>query len=79
MPRRWRTVAAIEDVAMSSARMLEGWAEAPDYAWAIVGTKEGKYLWLFARQAHPSAAEKAAIVARAEALGYDTSKLIYPQ
>ena len=52
---------------------------APDYAWAIVGTKEGKYLWLFARQAHPSAAEKAAIVARAEALGYDTSKLIYPQ
>jgi apolipoprotein D and lipocalin family protein len=52
---------------------------APDYAWSIVGTKEGKYLWLFARTAHPAAAEKAAIVARTQALGYDTSKLIYPQ
>lgn len=52
---------------------------APDYAWSIVGTKEGKYLWVFAREANPPAAEKAAIIARVKALGYNTSKLIYPQ
>lgn len=52
---------------------------AADYSWAIVGTEEGKYLWLFARQPNISPAEKAAIVARAKALGYDTSRLIYPQ
>jgi apolipoprotein D and lipocalin family protein len=52
---------------------------APDYAWSIVGTKEGKFLWLFTRAAKPSTAEKAALVARTQALGYDTSKLIYSQ
>jgi apolipoprotein D and lipocalin family protein len=52
---------------------------APNYAWAIVGTEEGKYLWLFDRQAAPPATDKAAIIARAKALGYDTSKLIYCQ
>jgi apolipoprotein D and lipocalin family protein len=52
---------------------------ASDYAWAIVGTNDGKYLWLFAREPDPPAAEKAAIVARAKAMGYDTSKLIYSQ
>ena len=52
---------------------------ADDYAWAIVGTPEGKYLWLFARQPHIPAAEKAAVIERARALGYDPSKLIYDQ
>jgi maleylpyruvate isomerase len=31
-----RAATIIEDVAMSSARMLEGWADVPDYAWAGV-------------------------------------------
>jgi apolipoprotein D and lipocalin family protein len=52
---------------------------APDYSWAIVGTNDGKYLWLFTRRPDPSAAEKTAIVDRAKVLGYDTSKLIYSQ
>jgi maleylpyruvate isomerase len=29
-----RASSIIEDVAMSSARMLEGWADVPDYAWS---------------------------------------------
>ncbi len=49
---------------------------APDNSWVVLGEPTGKYLWLFSRtpdlQAH-----KAALVARARALGYDTSKLIY--
>ncbi len=47
-----------------------------DNSWVVLGEPTGKYLWLFSRtpdlQAH-----KAALVARAKALGYDTSKLIY--
>ncbi len=50
---------------------------ASDYAWAIVGTPEGKYLWLFSRQPQVSETQKSLIVARARALGYDTSRLIY--
>ncbi len=49
---------------------------APDNGWVVLGEPTGKYLWLFSRtpdlQAH-----KAALVARAKSLGYDTSKLIY--
>jgi apolipoprotein D and lipocalin family protein len=52
---------------------------APDYSWAIVGTNDGKYLWLFTRRPDAPAAETTAIVARARALGYDTSQLIYSQ
>ena len=49
---------------------------ANDNSWVVLGEPTGKYLWLFSRtpdlQAH-----KAALVARAKSLGYDTSKLIY--
>lgn len=49
---------------------------APDNSWVVLGEPTGKYLWLFSRT--PSlAAHKAALVARAKSLGYDTSKLIY--
>ena len=49
---------------------------ANDNSWVVLGEPTGKYLWLFSRtpdlQAH-----KAALVARAKSLGYDTGKLIY--
>jgi apolipoprotein D and lipocalin family protein len=48
---------------------------AEDYSWAIVGEPSGRYLWLLARQANPSTAAKAAMIARARSLGYDTSLL----
>jgi apolipoprotein D and lipocalin family protein len=48
---------------------------AEDYSWAIVGEPSGRYLWLLARQPNPPAAARAAMIARARSLGYDTSLL----
>ena len=49
---------------------------ADDYAWAIVGEPSGRYLWLLAREATPAPDKVEALIARARALGYDTSLLI---
>jgi apolipoprotein D and lipocalin family protein len=49
---------------------------APDNSWVILGEPTGKYLWLFSRTSDLQA-HRAALVARAKALGFDTSKLIY--
>jgi apolipoprotein D and lipocalin family protein len=49
---------------------------APDHSWVVLGEPTGKYLWLFSRTPDLKA-NKAALVARAQSLGYDTSKLIY--
>ena len=48
---------------------------AEDYRWAIVGEPSGRYLWLLSRQPSPGTAAVAGLVARARALGYDTSML----
>jgi apolipoprotein D and lipocalin family protein len=50
---------------------------ADDYAWALVGTPGGNFVWLLTRKPSVSAAEKADLVAKAKALGYDTAKLIF--
>jgi apolipoprotein D and lipocalin family protein len=52
---------------------------ANDYSWAILGEPSGKYLWIFTRTPAPAQAERNAVLARAKALGYDTSKLIFNQ
>ncbi len=49
---------------------------APDNSWVVLGEPTGKYLWLFSRTPDLKA-HKDALVARAKALGYDASKLIY--
>ena len=49
---------------------------ADDYVWAIVGEPSGRYLWLRAREATPAPDRIEAQIARAKALGYDTSMLI---
>lgn len=49
---------------------------ADDYSWAIVGEPSGRYLWLLAREATPAPDKVEALIARARALGYDTSMLI---
>jgi apolipoprotein D and lipocalin family protein len=46
-----------------------------DYEWSIVGEPSGGYLWILTRARHPSPALRAALIARAGALGYDTSRL----
>ena len=48
---------------------------ADDYSWSIVGEGSGRYLWLLSREENPGPAKLAALVARAKALGYDTSML----
>ena len=49
---------------------------AEDYSWAIIGEPSGRYLWLLAREATPAPDKVEALIARARALGYDTSMLI---
>lgn len=44
---------------------------ADDYSWAILGTPGGNYFWLWSRSASPS--NRAALLGRVRALGYDTS------
>ncbi len=51
---------------------------AQDYKWAIVGDPTGKFLWLFSRQSTLPAGLKDALLARAKALGYDISRLEFP-
>lgn len=48
---------------------------ADDYSWSIVGEPRGRYLWLLCRDATPPDAVRDMLVARAGALGYDTSML----
>lgn len=47
---------------------------ADDYSWAIVGEGSGRYLWLLSRKP-PTDADRAALTARAKALGYDVGML----
>lgn len=46
--------------------------------WFIVATPDFKNLSIFARIPQPTAALKARLVSRAQALGYDTTKLEFP-
>lgn len=49
---------------------------AEDYAWAIVGDPSGRYLWILARKPVLPSSEVDALIARVQALGYDTSTLL---
>jgi apolipoprotein D and lipocalin family protein len=48
---------------------------ADDYSWAIVGEPSGKFLWILSRDPTPGEAVMTAHIARAAALGYDTSMI----
>lgn len=49
----------------------------PDYRWALVLGPDTSYAWILARSKQLSAPEREAIVAQAQALGIDTSALIW--
>ena len=49
----------------------------PDYRWALVLGPDTSYCWILARDKQLPAAQRDAIVARAQALGVDTSALIW--
>jgi len=46
---------------------------ADNYSWAIVGEPSGRYLWILARGARPSATMRVLLESRAKELGYDWS------
>ena len=47
----------------------------PEYRWTLIGRSKRDYLWIMARTPTLPTAEYDALVAKAKALGYDTSKL----
>ena len=49
----------------------------PNYRWALVLGPDTNYCWILARDKQLPAAQRDAIVARAQALGVDTSSLIW--
>jgi len=51
---------------------------AEDYSWFISADPTFDKLWIYTREV-PDAAERAALVARAAALGYDVSRLEFPE
>lgn len=52
---------------------------ADDYSWIILSTPSPKFLWIFSRQASLPAAQKAALIARAKAMGYNVTAMIFDQ
>jgi apolipoprotein D and lipocalin family protein len=48
-----------------------------DYSWIILSTPNPKFLWIFSRQASIAPAQKAAMVGRARAMGYEVANLVY--
>jgi apolipoprotein D and lipocalin family protein len=50
-----------------------------DYSWSIMGTPNPKYVWIMSRRAVLTEGQKAVLVARARALGYDTTSLVFDQ
>ncbi|VVE37801.1 Outer membrane lipoprotein Blc [Pandoraea eparura] len=49
----------------------------PDYRWALVLGPDTGYCWILARDKHLGASERQRIVARAQALGVDTTALVW--
>ena len=50
-----------------------------DYSIAVVSGGNLRYLWLLARNPHPSTEQIDIMLNEARKLGYDTSRLIYPE
>lgn len=48
---------------------------ADDYAWAVVGTPGGNYVWLLSKRPDLSEADRSVALQRMRALGYDTASL----
>ena len=53
------------------------WDHAPDYSWAILSLPDKSDWWIWNRSQSPSEAERGRLVARARALGLDTSSVVH--
>ncbi len=52
------------------------WDHAPDYSWAIMGLPNKSSWWVWHRSQSPSAAVRASTLARARALGFNTTGVV---
>jgi apolipoprotein D and lipocalin family protein len=52
---------------------------APDYSYSMISGPDKSYLWILSRTPQMDEATKKRLVDKAQALGFDTSKLIYPE
>lgn len=50
-----------------------------DYQWALVSEPQGRFLWILSREPQIEGDALAARLAELEALGFDTSRLVYPE
>lgn len=50
-----------------------------DYSWSIMGMADPRFVWIMSRRPVLTDAQKDALVARARALGYDTTKLVFDE
>jgi apolipoprotein D and lipocalin family protein len=50
----------------------------PDQGWLILGTANGRYLWLMSQKPTLPAAIRAQAISRIRQLGYDPSRLEFP-
>lgn len=50
-----------------------------DYTTAVIGGSNRGYLWILARQPELPKTERAALVNKARAMGFDTQDLVYPK
>ena len=48
-----------------------------DYSWCMLSTPNPKFLWIMSRRPNLTADQKAALVAKARALGFDVTRLIF--
>ena len=50
-----------------------------DYTWSIMGMADPKYVWIMSRRPVLNPSQKAALVAHAQSLGYDTARLVFDE
>jgi apolipoprotein D and lipocalin family protein len=53
------------------------WDHAPDYSWAIMALPNKSDWWVWHRSQAPSEADRARLVARARALGFNTGSVVH--
>lgn len=51
----------------------------PDYRYALISGPDTSYLWLLSRSPQIDSATRETLLTKAAALGFDTSKLIFPR
>ncbi len=87
-PKIWRGSGRIVDEASNSKFrigffgglvQMDYWVldRGDDYSWCMLTTPNPKWFWIMSRHPNLSPDERATLVARARALGFDVSKLIF--